>query len=116
METPFVFGKIASDVEFTDRQYETQHLLNNFNGIVNTVLISPRRWGKSSLVSKSAELYCAQSKDNVVVFVDLFNCRSESKFYQEFANAVIAATNSEFNDFVASALKYLSRFAPSFSV
>ena len=45
----------------------------------------------------------------------MFNCRTETKFYQEFANAVIAATNSVFNDFVASALKYLSRFAPSFS-
>lgn len=115
METPFVFGKIASDVEFTDRQYETQHLLNNFNGLVNTVLISPRRWGKSSLVSRSAGMYCNQSENNVVVFLDLFNCRTETKFYQEFANAVIAATNSVFNDFVASALKYLSRFAPSFS-
>lgn len=115
METPFVFGKIASDVEFTDRQYETQHLLNNFNGLVNTVLISPRRWGKSSLVAKSAGLYCNRSEDNVVVFLDLFNCRTEAKFYQEFANAVIAATNTAFNDFVASALKYLSRFAPSFS-
>lgn len=115
MKTPFVFGKIASDVEFTDRQYETQHLLNNFNGLVNTVLISPRRWGKSSLVSKSAGLYCKQSKDNVVVFLDLFNCRTEGRFYQEFANKVIAATNTAFNDFVTSALKYLSRFAPSFS-
>ena len=115
MKTPFVFGKIASDVEFTDRQYETQHLLNNFNGLVNTVLISPRRWGKSSLVSKSADLYCKQSKDNVVVFLDLFNCRTEGRFYQEFANKVIAATNTAFNDFVASAIKYLSRFAPSFS-
>ena len=73
METPFVFGKIATDVEFTDRQFETQHLLNNFNGLVNTVLISPRRWGKSSLVSKSAGLYCEQSKDHVVVFLDLFH-------------------------------------------
>lgn len=115
MKTPFVFGKIASDVEFTDRLYETQHLLNNFNGLVNTVLISPRRWGKSSLVSKSAGLYCKQSKDNVVVFLDLFNCRTEGRFYQEFANKVIAATNTAFNDFVASAIKYLSRFAPSFS-
>lgn len=115
METPFVFGKIATDVEFTDRYYETQHLLNNFNGLVNTVLISPRRWGKSSLVSRSAGLYCNLSKDHVVVFLDLFNCRTEAKFYQEFANAVITATNSAFTDFVASALKYLSRFAPSFS-
>ena len=115
MKTPFVFGKIASDVEFTDRLYETQHLLNNFNGLVNTVLISPRRWGKSSLVSKSAGLYSKQSKDNVVVFLDLFNCRTEGRFYQEFANKVISATNTAFNDFVASAIKYLSRFAPSFS-
>lgn len=115
METPFVFGKIASDVDFTDRTFETQHLLNNFNGLVNTVLISPRRWGKSSLVSKVASLYSQDSKQNVVVFLDLFNCRSEARFYQEFAKAVISATNSAFNDFVDSAIKYLSRFAPSFS-
>ena len=115
METPFVFGKIASDVDFTDRTLETQHLLNNFNGLVNTVLISPRRWGKSSLVSKVAGLYSQDSKQNVVVFLDLFNCRSEARFYQEFAKAVISATNSAFNDFVDSAIKYLSRFAPSFS-
>lgn len=115
METPFVFGKIASDVDFTDRTFETQHLLNNFNGLVNTVLISPRRWGKSSLVSKVAGLYSQDSKQNVVVFLDLFNCRSESRFYQEFAKAVISATNSAFNDFVDSAIKYISRFAPSFS-
>lgn len=115
METPFVFGKIASDVDFTDRTLETQHLLNNFSGLVNTVLISPRRWGKSSLVSKAAGLYSQDSKQNVVVFLDLFNCRSESRFYQEFAKAVISATNSVFNDFVDSAIKYLSRFAPTFS-
>ena len=55
MKTPFVFGRIASEQEFTDRQVETQHLVNNFNGLVNTILISPRRWGKSSLVNKAAK-------------------------------------------------------------
>ena len=115
MKTPFVFGKIASEQEFTDRHYETQHLLNNFNGLVNTILISPRRWGKSSLVSKAATLFEKQDSDNIVVYIDLFNCRTEDKFYKEFARAVIAATSSAFEEFVASALKYLSRFAPSFS-
>lgn len=61
-------------------------------------------------------MYCEQSKDNVVVFLDLFNCRTEGKFYQEFARAIIAATNSAFEDFVASSIKYLSRFAPSVSI
>ena len=115
METPFVFGKIASELEFTDRQMETQHLLNNFNGLVNTILISPRRWGKSSLVSKASKLFAEQSPDNLVVYLDLFSCRTEDQFYNEFAKAIIAATNSTFADFVASAMKYLSRFAPVFS-
>lgn len=115
MEAPFVFGRIASEQEFTDRQMETRHLLNNFNGLVNTILISPRRWGKSSLVSKAAKLYADQDSTNLVVYLDLFSCRTEDAFYKEFAKAIIAATNSSFGDFVASALKYLSRFAPVFS-
>lgn len=115
METPFVFGKIASEDDFTDREIETQHLLNNFNGLVNTILISPRRWGKSSLVSKAARLFTEQSSDNIVINLDLFSCRTEEVFYKEFANAVIAATNTVFEDFVSTALRYLGRFAPSFS-
>ncbi len=115
MKTPFVFGKIASEQEFTDREVETQHLLNNFNGLVNTILISPRRWGKSSLVSKAADMFEKQSTENLVVYIDLFNCRTEDKFYKEYARAVIAATSTAFEEFVASAVKYLSRFAPSFS-
>ena len=47
METPFVFGKIASDKNFTDRKNETDRLVSNFQSSVNTILISPRRWGKS---------------------------------------------------------------------
>lgn len=69
MKTPFVFGRIASEQEFTDRQVETQHLVNNFNGLVNTILISPRRWGKSSLVNKAARLYLEQSSQDVVVTI-----------------------------------------------
>jgi len=115
MKTPFVFGKIASEQEFTDRHFETQHLLNNFNGLVNTVIISPRRWGKSSLVSKAAALFEKQDSNNIVVNIDLFNCRTEDTFYKEFARTVIAATSSVFEEFVASALKYLGRFAPSIS-
>ena len=115
MKTPFVFGRIASEQEFTDRHVETQHLVNNYNALVNTILISPRRWGKSSLVNKAARLYSEQSSQNLVVCLDLFSCRTEDVFYKEFAKAVIAATNTSFGDFVASAMKYLSRFAPVFS-
>ena len=115
METPFIFGKIASDQDFTDRVAETRHLLDNFKGTVNTILISPRRWGKSSLVAKAADIFVKESDDHIVVFIDLFNCRTADKFYEAFAKSVISAFNTAFEDFVSSALKYLGRFAPNFS-
>ena len=56
METPFVFGKIATEKNFTDREQETAYLVKHFTSLINTIIISPRRWGKSSLVNKAAEL------------------------------------------------------------
>ena len=47
---PFIFGVATSGDNFTDREKETERLLLNFQHGVNTVLISPRRWGKTSLV------------------------------------------------------------------
>lgn len=46
MDIPFVFGKIADGEDFTDRFNDTEKLKNNFRGLVNTIIISPRRWGR----------------------------------------------------------------------
>ena len=55
MEIPFVYGKIADGTNFTDRTQDTEKLVNNFKGLVNTVIISPRRWGKTSLVNHALQ-------------------------------------------------------------
>lgn len=47
-KVPFTYGRIAADEDFTDRQTELKRLIDNFDGLVNTILISPRRWGKTS--------------------------------------------------------------------
>ena len=44
METPFIFGKIATEKNFTDRELETANLVQNFTSLINTIIISPRRW------------------------------------------------------------------------
>ena len=56
MEIPFVYGKIVADNDFTDREEETRKLVSNFLSRTNTAIISPRRWGKSSLVNKASRL------------------------------------------------------------
>lgn len=48
MAIPFIYGKIAQGADFTDREKEQDRLYRNFCGLVNTVIIAPRRWGKTS--------------------------------------------------------------------
>ena len=52
MEIPFIFGKIATEKNFTGREQETAYLVSHFTSLINTIIVSPRRWGKSSLVNK----------------------------------------------------------------
>lgn len=63
MEAPFVYGRIADDLNFTDREDEVALLTQNFKNLINTIIISPRRWGKTSLVNKCARLLSEESKD-----------------------------------------------------
>ena len=50
MEKSFVYGIAVTDYNFTGRKEETRRLMANFEGGINSILISPRRWGKTSLV------------------------------------------------------------------
>ena len=98
METPFIFGKIATEKNFTDREKETADLVQNFTSLINTIIISPRRWGKSSLVNKAARLAMAQDSNLRICHIDLFNVRSEEHFYSLLAQKVIAATSTKWED------------------
>ena len=50
MEKSFVYGVAVTDYNFTGREEETRRLRLNFENGINSILISPRRWGKTSLV------------------------------------------------------------------
>lgn len=111
---PFTFGVAASGDNFTDREKETARLLLNFQHGVNTVLISPRRWGKTSLVQKVCCL--AQSDKVKVVYLDIFSCRSESDFYDAFASAILKQTSSKLDEWLENAKLFLSRISPKISL
>ncbi len=110
---PFIFGVATSGENFTDRENETARLLMNFQHGINTILISPRRWGKTSLVRKVCRL--AQSDQLKVVYLDIFSCRSDKEFYDAFASAVLKQTSSKLDEWVENARFFLSRISPKFS-
>lgn len=116
METPFIFGKIATEKNFTDREQETAYLVSHFTSLINTIIISPRRWGKSSLVNKAAKLAMEQDSKLRICHIDLFNVRNEEHFYSLLAQKVIAATSSKWEEAIGNAKKFFSRLVPKISI
>ena len=111
MKTPFVYGIAAESAYFTDREKETKRLLLNFENGINTIVISPRRWGKTSLVNKVAELM----KDNQqvhVVRMDAFSVRTPEDFYRMFATELIKQTATRTEEWMENAKRFLSSLVP----
>ena len=52
-QSPFQFGTLATEENFIDRVEDRAMLKQMLASHINVMLISPRRWGKSSLVKKA---------------------------------------------------------------
>ena len=113
METPFIFGRLAQGDFFTNREEETHQLINNFKTGSHTILISPRRWGKSSLVKKAAEATAAKERNIRFCSIDLFNARNEQQFYQMLAKEVLRSASGKWDDLMENARTYLGRLIPN---
>ena len=113
-EIPFVFGVRVEGNTFTDRKEETNRLKMNFLYGVNTILISPRRMGKTSLVEKVCSL--VESESLKIAKIDAFGCRSEHDFINAFATAVVRATSTKWEEWMKNAKTFLSRFVPKISI
>ena len=113
-ESPFVFGVKVKGDTFTDRREETENLKMNFTYGVNTILISPRRMGKTSLVDKVCSI--VESDKIRIARLDAFGCRSETDFVNAFATAVIRATSGKWEEWMENAKMFLSRFVPKISI
>jgi len=53
MENPFVYGEVVPDTAFVDREEELQRLSADLAAGQKVFLISPRRYGKSSLIRRA---------------------------------------------------------------
>lgn len=116
MESPFLFGKTVKGEAFVNRQSERQRLANNFNSGISTILISPRRYGKSSLVRQVA--LDIQEQPVRFVFIDLFNIRTEEDFYHVYLQQVLKATLPKQNELLKAGKEFFKKIVPviSFSI
>lgn len=116
LDSPFQYGKLAAGSTFVNRIREKQELKSNLYSGINTMLISPRRWGKSSLVKEAMKELVEERPDVRVCFLDVFTVRSEEEFYQLFAKEVIKATSNSWETWISNATEFLKTLSPKISI
>ena len=109
--SPFLFGKAVASEEFVNRTDDIKHLWLNVKSGINTALISPRRWGKSSLVKHVAQL-TSSNPSAKWCFIDMFSVRSEEEFYEKLSSEVIKVTAKKWEEWVQSAKNFFKHLVP----
>ena len=103
----FIFGKPVDDKAFTDREKESARLTADFLGGINTFIVSPRRWGKTSLVKKVIREN--EGETLICVFADVFKAKTPTDFCEILGNAVLKHCSSALDEFLDHARRFLGR-------
>ena len=88
-ENPFVFGEIVTETAFVDRVDELAQVIRDIKDGQKLFLLSPRRFGKSSLVAVAFERLRAEGFTTVVIPVS--NYATYRQFLEKFADKVLRA-------------------------
>jgi hypothetical protein len=115
MDRPFIYGRVAETDYFTNREKEIKALAGNFISGTNTILISPRRWGKSSLVLNTAARVKRKHRNIRFCFMDLFNVRTEEEFYELYARELIKASATRWEERMAGVRQFFKALLPQIS-
>lgn len=85
MPNPFHYGTPATGDQFTGREAELNVLLTRARDGIGVVLVSPRRYGKTSLLIKASDVLAAEGR--MVVNVNAFGCLNAETFASRLAGA-----------------------------
>ena len=116
MVRPFVYGELAEKDNFIDRIEDRKQLKTFLSNGISVMLISPRRWGKSSLVRQAMGELLSEEKRIRVCYVDAFSVTSASEFLNAFASAVIEGTSSTIEKRFEDIKRFINVITPSITI
>lgn len=116
MRRPFVYGELATKENFIDREEDRKRLKTFLGNGVNVMLVSPRRWGKSSLVKAAMEELRNEDERVRVCFIDAFKIHSATDFYNAFASAVVSGVGNTLEKGIEIIKKYIPALTPSLTL
>lgn len=116
MKSPFQYGTLVSKDNFVNRVEERKQLKDLLSSGINVMLISPRRWGKSSLVKVAMDELTEENKKVRVCFIDAFSIKTEAEFYHTFAREVISCASSTLDKRMEDVKQFLRNISPTITL
>jgi hypothetical protein len=89
---PFRYGAVARGEYFTDRESELRALLDDVRGGQDIVIFSPRRFGKTSLVTRAIEHL--REDGALVAYLDLLGAPSKAELADDLGQALYEGLQS----------------------
>lgn len=107
-----MFGSTVSTIAFTNRKTELKRLQSNLVNGINTTIISPRRWGKSSLVEHVTKKIRKDQSEIVIISLDLFSVRSQEEFLSEFARLCVRGISDKWEEWAKTIKDAFKKLVP----
>ena len=116
IKNPFVYQGYVGPEYFCDRAEETEELISNLRNGRNTVLISPRRIGKTGLIKNSFWHIKQQEKDAICIYIDIFATKNQHDFVELLGTAIAQNVLSREKKAIKHLLEFFGSWRPVFGV
>jgi len=110
MENPFKFGSVVSGEDFADRRRELAELTRELADGQHIFLLSPRRYGKTSLILTLLDRL--RTRGILVAYVDAFRTTTSAQLLEVIAQTVLRAAESRPERLLRLAGDLLGRLRP----
>jgi AAA+ ATPase superfamily predicted ATPase len=114
LRNPFVYQGYVSPDYFCDRIVETEELIGNLQNGRNTMLISPRRIGKTGLIKNAFHKLKEIEKDATCIYVDIFSTKNQQEFVQVLGSAITQDVLTRGQRAMKNLLEFFGSWRPVF--
>lgn len=97
MKNPFIYGEVVTGKDFADREIEMENIIRDLKAGQTIFLISPRRYGKTSLIMNALEKI--QKEGFYTACIDLFKVSSFKGLLELYAEVISRAAETKIERF-----------------
>lgn len=110
MQNPFRFGSVVTGSDFADRKQELAELARELTDGQNLFLLSPRRFGKTSLIFTLLDTL--RSRGMMVAYLDVFRTSTSVQLHELTAQTLLRAAESKPEGLLRLAMELLGKLRP----